>query len=512
MFYSRGLPFNLARNPHYVSSYMYAANHSIPGYIPPGYNLLRTRLLQRERANIERLLDPIKGTWKEKGLTIASDGWSDSQRRSLINFMAVTGDAPMFLKAVNCEGEIKDKHFIASLMKEVVIEVGPKNVVQIVTDNTANCKAAGQIIEAQYPHIFWTPYVVHTLNLALKNICAAKNIENNSLVYDECSWITIVVGDASCIKNFIMNHSMRLAIFNEFVSLKLLSVAKTRFASSIVMLRRFKLIKQGLQSMVISTQWNSHREEQGASFVRETLLNGKWWDKVDYILSFTAPIYDMLRECDTDKPTLHLIYDMWDNMIEKVKCVIYKHEEKHLEDESEFYDVVHKIRWNKNNTPLHCLAHALNPRYYSDIWLEEDPKQVPPHKDEEVTNERKKCLKWYLNDSTERTKANMEYAKFSTKEGSFSDVDSIEDRYNMDPHSWWVIHGASAPILQTLALKILTQPSSSSCCERNWSTYSFIHSLRRNKMTPQRAEDLVYIHSNLRLLSRRSPQYCNGVT
>ncbi|XP_058180057.1 uncharacterized protein LOC131298593 [Rhododendron vialii] len=482
MFYSGGLPFNLARNPHYVSSYMYAANHSIPGYIPPGYNLLRTRLLQRERANIERLLDPIKGTWKEKGLTIASDGWSDSQRRSLINFMAVTGGAPMFLKAVNCEGEIKDKHFIASLMKETMLQI---------------VKVAGQIIEAQYPHIFWTPCVVHTLNLALKNICAAKNIENNSLVYDECSWITIVVGDASCIKNFIMNHSMRLAIFNEFVSLKLLSVAETRFASSIVMLRRFKLIKQGLQSMVISTQWNSHREEQGASFVRETLLNEKWWDKVDYILSFTAPIYDMLRECDTDKPTLHLIYDMWDNMIEKVKCVIYKHEEKHLEDESEFYDVVHKI---------------LVDRYYSDIWLEEDPKRVPPHKDEEVTNERKKCLKRYLNDSTERTKANMEYAKFSTKEGSFSDVDSIEDRYNMDPHSWWVIHGASAPILQTLALKILTQPSSSSCCERNWSTYSFIHSLRRNKMTPQRAEDLVYIHSNLRLLSRRSPQYCNGVT
>ncbi|KAI8550731.1 hypothetical protein RHMOL_Rhmol06G0130700 [Rhododendron molle] len=470
MFYSGGLPFNLARNPHYVSSYMYAANNSIPGYIPPGYNLLRTRLLQRERANIERLLDPIKGTWKEKGLTIASDGWSDSQRRSLINFMAVTGGAPMFLKAVNCEGEIKDKHFIASLMKEVVIEVGPKNVVQIVTDNAANCKAAGQIIEAQYPHIFWTPCVVHTLNLALKNICAAKNIENNSLVYDECSWITIVVGDASCIKNFIMNHSMRLAIFNEFVSLKLLSVAETRFASSIVMLRRFKLIKQSLQSMVISTQWNSHREEQGLSFVRETLLNEKWWDKVDYILSFTAPIYDMLRECDTDKPTLHLIYDMWDNMIEKVKCAIYKHEEKLLEDESEFYDVVHKIlvdRWNKNNTPLHCLAHALNPRYYSDIWLQEDPKRVPPHKDEEVTNERKKCLKRYLNDSMERTKANMEYAKFSTKEGSFSDVDSIEDRYNMDSHSWWVIHGASAPILQNLALKILTQPSSSSCCERN---------------------------------------------
>ncbi|XP_058210011.1 uncharacterized protein LOC131322634 [Rhododendron vialii] len=284
-----------------------------------------------------------------------------------------------------------------------------------------------------------------------------------------------------------MNHSMRLAIFNDFVPLKLLSIAETRFASSIVMLRRFKLIKQGLQSMVISTQWNSHRQDEGASFVRETLLNERWWDKVDYILSFTAPIYDMLRACDTDKPTLHLIYDMWDTMIEKVKLAIYTHEYVQLDYESEFYNVIHKIlmdRWNKNNTLLHCLAHALNPRYYSEKWLQQDPKRVPPHKDEEATNERKKCLKRYFDDSIMRTKANMEYVKFSTKDGPFADIDSIEAMWTVDPHSWWIIHGASAPTLQTIALKVLIQPSSSSRCERNWSTCSFIHSLKKDRMTP----------------------------
>ena len=31
--------------------------------------------------------------------------------------------------------------------------------------------------------------------------------------------------------------------------------------------------------------------------------------------------------------------------------------------------------------------------------------------------------------------------------------------------------------------------------------------LKRNKMTPHRAEALVYVHSNLRLLSRSTPQY-----
>jgi hypothetical protein len=68
-------------------------------------------------------------------------------------------------------------------------------------------------------------------------------------------------------------------------------------------------------------------------------------------------------------------------------------------------------------------------------------------------------------------------------------------------------------MLQKLALKLLNQPASSSCCERNWSTYSFIHSIQRNKLAPERAEDLVLIiHNNLRLLSRKAEDYSAGLT
>jgi len=77
----------------------------------------------------------------------------------------------------------------------------------------------------------------------------------------------------------------------------------------------------------------------------------------------------------------------------------------------------------------------------------------------------------------------------------------------MDTKSWWIVHGSQAPTLQKIALKLFKQPSFSCCCERNWSTYSFIHSLKRNKMTPKRAKDLVFVYSNLRLLSRNSSKY-----
>ncbi|XP_022869854.1 uncharacterized protein LOC111389199 [Olea europaea var. sylvestris] len=462
MFYSSGLPFTLARNPYYISSYTLASNSRISGYLPPSYNKLRTTLLQKEKKNVERLLNPIKGTWVEKGVTIVSDGWSDPQRRPLINFMAVTESGPMFLKAVDCSGETKDKYFIANLMKEVINEIGHQKVVQVITDNAPNCKGAGQIIELEYPHIFWTPCVVHTLNLALKNICAAKNVENNLITYEECNWITNLHDDVMIIKNFIMNHSMRLAMFNEFVPLKLLSVAKTRFASIIAMLKRFKLIQRGLQALVISEKWSLYREDDmtKASFVKLKVFDDLWWDSISYVLSFTSPIYDMLRFCDTDKPCLHLVYDMWNTMIEKVRGIIYRNEKKVQEEELSFYNVVHRIlvdRWNKNNTPLHCLSHSLNPRYYSEEWLNEDPTRLAPHRDVEISRERIKCFKRYLSNE-ERIMVNKEYAKFSTMEDDFGDFESIHDRYRLDPKTWWVIYGACTPMLQSYALRLLGQP------------------------------------------------------
>ena len=115
-------------------------------------------------------------------------------------------------------------------------------------------------------------------------------------------------------------------------------------------------------------------------------------------------------------------------------------------------------------------------------------------------------------DPVERAKVKAEFASFSMNKGKFGDTESIHDRSIMEPLDWWAVYGANAPLLQGLALKLLMQPSSSSCAERNWSTYSFIQCLKRNKMTPQRAEDLVFVHSNLRLLSRKSTQYTQGQT
>jgi len=51
---------------------------------------------------VEKLLQPIKNSWSQKGVSIACDGWSYPQRRSLINFMAIMENGHMFLKVIDC--------------------------------------------------------------------------------------------------------------------------------------------------------------------------------------------------------------------------------------------------------------------------------------------------------------------------------------------------------------------------------------------------------------------------
>ena len=98
--------------------------------------------------------------------------------------MAVLDGSPMFIKAIDGSGEFKDKHYIVGVLKDAIKEIGYEKVVQVIIDNANVMKFVGALIEGEFPKIFWTPCLVHTLNLVLKNICAAKNTKKNKVTYE----------------------------------------------------------------------------------------------------------------------------------------------------------------------------------------------------------------------------------------------------------------------------------------------------------------------------------------
>ena len=127
-----------------------------------------------------------------------------------------------------------------------------------------------------------------------------------------------------------MNHAIRLSMFNIHCKLKLLLVADK--------LKRLKTIKRDLEQLVITEEWEIYKEDDVVKVkeVKDKILNEDFWMDVDYILSFTAPIYEMLRLAHTDRPCIHNIYEWWDSMIEKVKETIYKKEQKRLTENSRY--------------------------------------------------------------------------------------------------------------------------------------------------------------------------------
>ncbi|XP_062182340.1 uncharacterized protein LOC133886623 [Phragmites australis] len=194
---------------------------------------------------------------------------------------------------------------------------------------------------------------------------------------------------------------------------------------------------------------------------------------------------------------------MWDSMIEKVRACIYR--KKGIVDggTSVFFYIVQSIllsRWGKSNTPLQCLAHSLNSRYYSPAWLNEVSGRVNPNNDVEINTERNKCFRKFFSDPDDLRKIKTQFADFSLFWVALMTLTQLR----IEP----ILRQSNGGAL----IELLGQPASSSCCERNWSAYAFIHSMKRNKLTPERAEDLVFVHNNLRLLSRKSNDYQSGLS
>ena len=64
---------------------------------------------------------------------------------------------------------------------------------------------------------------------------------------------------------------------------------------------------------------------------------------------------------------------------------------------------------------------------------------------------------------------------------------------------WCFMYGNHTPTLKNLAIKVLSQTSSSSAYERNWSTFALIHTKQKNRLAYPRLQQLVFCYYNMKL-------------
>ncbi|XP_027182067.1 uncharacterized protein LOC113780467 [Coffea eugenioides] len=163
------IPFNAANSAYYQT--MFDATCSFgAGYKAPNFYDLCGYLLTKNVKQVKNFVNSFRTTWKETGCTIMADGWTDQQRRTLINFLVYCPRGTIFLKSDDASDASKTAKMLYKLFREVVLFVGVENVVHFITDNVANYVATGRLLEREFPTLYWSPCAAHCLNLMLHDM------------------------------------------------------------------------------------------------------------------------------------------------------------------------------------------------------------------------------------------------------------------------------------------------------------------------------------------------------
>jgi len=223
-FYECGIPFNAINSSQFEIAIEATAQYG-SGYKPPTYHELREPLLQKVVKETDDLRKKHEDAWKQYGCTLMSDGWTDRRGHHLINFLVNSPEGTFFLESVDASSEVHDQVMLADLLEKKIMDIGVDKVVQVVTDNGANYKAAGKLLMERFPTLYWTPCAAHCLDLMLEDVGKLKEFKKP-------------ISRARHVTTFIYRHGRLLSAMREKTNGRdLVRPAATRFATTFLTLQ-----------------------------------------------------------------------------------------------------------------------------------------------------------------------------------------------------------------------------------------------------------------------------------
>ena len=255
--------------------------------------------------------------------------------------------------------------------------------------------------------------------------------------------------------------------------IELYKPGETRFATNYRMMSRLLELKDALEATAFSQKYKlTCVERKNPCPVSAIIGDAAFWDQMVAWVDARKPAYTFLRKVDTHKPTLHAVYESCLEIQEKYKsgslpCA------KVLQQQWE-------TDWAYLHVPMHAAAYALHPRYREDHLQQNG----------DIWPEMLEVCARLLGDE-DGALAIEQYNLYTEGTGAFGTTMAKNYAGRMEPAGWWKSYGSCAPQLQSLAMKVLSQPSSAASSEQNWSEYDFIHSKKRNRLKGHIASKLV---------------------
>lgn len=517
-FFTSGMAFNVANNPCFREAVRETAKGLVNGYELPTMKDLRCELLVEGREDITKDMTKIMKEAKPYGYSLSSDGWENVRREPLMNAMLLTCKGDFFLDSWNAaQADRKDAKYLGEKWLKYIDEVGPDHVVQVVTDGAAANRAAGQgIVMTKYPHLTWSWCAAHVFDLLLEDICGSKKTVVNEHrrnpfkdIFIRLRWIVKVVSKSQKLQSIFVRKSPGKALLNPNA---------TRFATHFCMAQRALELRGPLQQMVIDDRWQSyhdrlpvhpksagHMTRDKALELKVAIQNDAFWAQVKAAVNFFIPLVKMLREFDGSSPQSPWLYWSLKNGYSKLEASM----EKCPLVTEYLKPCIRKVYMDRKKsltTDFMLAAAYLNPRMFfdEDVDVAGDQElhrgfrsylaRYAKHKVKQEINHDREVEALISDIQRQALEAQQKLPNTSvTCSGAQTNID------NLSPGEWWHQYGADYKDLRILARKITHQKMCASACERNWSSYGFIHSKSRNRLTNNRAKDLVFVFTNTRV-------------
>ena len=335
------IPHNVASSPYYEPMIDAIADVG-RGVAPPTPWEITHTYLDNEVDEMRVYVDSYGKYWDEYGCTLMCDGWSTQNRRKIINFLVYSTYGTVFLKSVDATDKFQNADYICSLMDDVVRVIGESRVVQVVTDNGANYKKAGQQLMLTRKHLYWTLCAAHCIDLIFHDMAKEDDVKN---MISQCQQLT----------GFIYNHGWVLSLMRrETKNRELIRPAITRFATHFIALDFIYLHRNDLRRMIIAREWAEKyprlgtKDKKNAEDVYRMIHSDKFWKDIASIIVVFEPLVKVLRLVDSDdKADMGYLYEAMDRAKEAIKKNIGR-------DYKKWWGIIDR-RWDRQ---LHQDIHA----------------------------------------------------------------------------------------------------------------------------------------------------------
>jgi len=254
---------------------------------------------------------------------------------------------------------------LADLLEKRIEEIGKEKVVQVITDNGANYKAAGKHLMERIPSLFWSPCAAHCLDLMLEDIGGLKEFKKP-------------IARARRVTTFIYRHGRILSAMREKTGgSDLVRPAATRFATAFLTLKSLHKHRDSLKSLFVSEAWTGNKlaKTKAGEDVHDIVLSTEFWNKVEDCLRASAPLLIVLRVVDGDeKPAMPEVAALMNQAKDRIKQSFAIPTKKTLL--KKIIDIIEK-RWVKQmDHPLYGAALYLNPGKLHPLIRDDDDATV----------------------------------------------------------------------------------------------------------------------------------------